>query len=188
MSHSTLIFIGCCWLAWLLYWVVMAFRTKRTVERGGLFGYRAVTVAVVFGLLAVARLLGVATHARLWPTPLALGITTDGIVVAGVAFTVWARIALGRNWSAEVTFKQDHELVETGPYALVRNPIYTGLLLMALGTAINYGQVFGFDLFAGLCGGLWWKIRQEEAIMTKHFPDAYADYKQRVAAIVPFVL
>jgi protein-S-isoprenylcysteine O-methyltransferase Ste14 len=157
MSHSTLIFIGCCSGAWILYWIAMAFRTKRTVERGGFFGYRVVTVAVILGLLAVRRIAGVTIHAHLWATPLALGIATDCAVAAGAAFTVWARIALGRNWSAEVTFKQDHELVETGPYALVRNPIYTGLLLMALGTAVNYGEVFGFGLFAGGfapgCGG-----------------------------------
>jgi protein-S-isoprenylcysteine O-methyltransferase Ste14 len=188
MSHSTLIFIGGCWGAWVLYWVAMAFRTKPTVERGGVFGYRVVTVAVVVGLLALGRAAGVAIHAHLWATSLALGIATDCVVVVGAAFTVWARIALGRNWSAEVTFKQDHELVEIGPYALVRNPIYTGLLLMALGTAVNYGEVYGFGLLAGLCSGLWWKIRQEEALMTKHFPDAYADYRKRVHAIIPFVL
>jgi protein-S-isoprenylcysteine O-methyltransferase Ste14 len=59
---------------------------------------------------------------------------------------------------------------------------------MALGTAINYGRAIGFVLFLSLCGGLWWKARQEERIMSTHFPDAYAEYKTRVRAIIPFVL
>jgi protein-S-isoprenylcysteine O-methyltransferase Ste14 len=113
---------------------------------------------------------------------------TDCIVVAGAAFTVWARITLGRNWSAEVTFKQDHELIESGPYALARHPIYTGLIVMALGTAINYGRAIGFALLLSLCGGTWWKARQEERVMSNHFPDAYAAYKTRVRAIIPFLL
>lgn len=189
MTDATWRFIEFCWLAWLLYWLIMAFTTKRTVERGGFLGYRVVMVLVVGGLVAAGRLLHVSAHSELWRTPpLALGIATDCIVLAGAAFTVWARITLGRNWSAEVTFKQDHELIQSGPYALVRHPIYTGLIVMALGTAINVGRPLGFVLFVGLCGGLWWKARQEERIMSRHFPNAYADYRARVHAIIPFVL
>ncbi len=188
MSNPTWLFIQCCWAAWLAYWVGMAFATKRTVERGGFLGYRLVAGVLILGLLGVGRLLDVSSESRLWQTPLGLGVVTDCIVLAGAAFTVWARITLGRNWSAEVAFKQDHELIESGPYALARHPIYTGLIAMGLGTAINYGRGIGFVLLVGLCGGVWWKARQEERIMSRHFPGAYADYKKRVHAIVPFVL
>lgn len=75
-----------------------------------------------------------------------------------------------------------------GHRALARHPIYTGLIVMALGTAINYGRAFGFALFFALCGGLRRKARQEERIMSRHFPDTYAEYKTRVCAIIPFVL
>jgi protein-S-isoprenylcysteine O-methyltransferase Ste14 len=188
MNRWSGIFIGACWLAWLLYWLVMAAKNKRTIERGGFFGYRVVGVVLVIGLVAVGRLAGVSAHSYLWHPSLELGIVSDCIVLAGVAFTVWARITLGRNWSAEVTFKQDHELIESGPYALVRHPIYTGLIAMALGTAINYGRAIGVAVFIALCGALWWKARQEERIMTRHFPDAYAAYKAHVHAIVPFLI
>jgi protein-S-isoprenylcysteine O-methyltransferase Ste14 len=188
MTDWTWQFIGGCWIAWLVYWVIMAFATKRTVERGGFIGYRLVAGGLIVGIAAAGRLLHVSAHSRLWHTSLALGVVTDCIVVAGAAFTVWARITLGRNWSAEVTFKQDHELIESGPYALARHPIYTGLLVMGLGTAINYGRAIGLVLLVGLCGGLWWKARQEERIMSRHFPGAYAEYKTRVRAIIPFVL
>lgn len=188
MANATWLFILCCWLLWLAYWVTMAFTAKRTLERGGWVGYRVVALVVIVGLLAAGRLFDVSPHSHVWHTTLALGVVSDVIVAAGALFTVWARIALGRNWSAEVTFKQDHELIESGPYALVRHPIYTGLLAMALGTAINSGQAIGVALFIGLCGGIWWKARQEEQIMCRHFPDAYAEYKARVPAIIPFVL
>jgi protein-S-isoprenylcysteine O-methyltransferase Ste14 len=188
MADWTWQFIGFCWLAWLVYWVVMAFTTKRTIERGGLIGYRLVAGLLIFAAFVADRFFHISLHARVWQRTPALGIATDLLVLAGAAFTVWARITLGRNWSAEVTFKQDHELIESGPYALVRHPIYTGLIVMGLGTAINYGRVFGFVVLVALCGGLWWKARQEEQIMSRHFPDAYAEYKARVPAIVPFVL
>jgi protein-S-isoprenylcysteine O-methyltransferase Ste14 len=188
MSDSTWFFIEGCWIVWLVYWVTMAFSTKRTIERRGFIGYRVVPLVLIVAWIAAARLLHVSSQSRLWQTGPALGVVTDCIVLAGALFTVWARITLGRNWSAEVTFKQDHELIEAGPYALARHPIYTGLILMALGTAINYGRAIGFALLLGLCGSLWWKARQEELIMSRHFPDAYADYKMRVRAIIPFVL
>jgi protein-S-isoprenylcysteine O-methyltransferase Ste14 len=183
-----LLFIGLCWIAWLIYWVAMAFATKHTVERKGFVGYRLVAILTVLGCTLVGRLIHASAQAQLWHTTLALGVAADCIVVVGAAFTVWARITLGRNWSAEVTFKQDHELIESGPYALARHPIYTGLIAMGLGTAINYGRAIGAVLFLALCTGLWWKARQEEQIMTRHFPDAYAAYKARVHAIVPFLL
>src|SRR5271157_1866763 len=114
-DSATSIFIQVCWIAWLLYWLAMAFATKRTIERAGFFGYRVVTIAVVIGLGAAQRLAHLSTKSALWHTALALGVVCDLIVLAGAAFTVWARVTLGRNWSAEVTFKQDHELIESGP-------------------------------------------------------------------------
>jgi protein-S-isoprenylcysteine O-methyltransferase Ste14 len=166
----------------------MAFAIKRTIERRGLLGYRVVGAAVFVACVAAGRLLSLSPQSQSWRTTFALGVATDLIVLAGGAFTVWARVTLGRNWSAEVTFKQDHELIESGPYALVRHPIYTGLIVMALGTAINYGRAVGFALLISLCGGLWWKARQEEQVMSSHFPTAYAEYKARVHAIIPFLL
>jgi protein-S-isoprenylcysteine O-methyltransferase Ste14 len=166
----------------------MAFSTKRTVERRGFIGYRVAALIVLACCVAVGELLGVSAQSRLWPTTIAVGALSDCIVLAGAAFTVWARITLGRNWSAEVTFKQDHELIEAGPYALVRHPIYTGLIAMALGTAVNYGRAIGFALLLSICASVWWKARLEEQIMRRHFPDAYGEYKARVRAIIPFVL
>ena len=177
MTRWSWLFIGSCWIAWAVYWVVMAAKTKPTVERRGFLGYRLVGALIFVALAAAGRLLDVSGRSQLWPATLALGVGSAFIVAVGVVVTVWARVTLGRNWSAEVTFKQDHELIESGPYRLVRHPIYTGLLLMALGTAINYGRAAAFAVLAALCGALWWKVRLEEQLMGNHFPEAYADYK-----------
>jgi|SRR5665213_40933 len=188
MSDWTGLFIACCWIAWALYWAVMAVATKRTVERGGFFGYRLAAGATFAVEVAIGKLLHVSAQSQPWHHTLALGVVADCAVLAGMAFTVWARITLGRNWSAEVTFKQDHELIESGPYALARHPIYTGLIAMALGTALDYGRAIGFALLVAACVALWWKARDEERIMSLHFPNVYAEYKARVRAIIPFVL
>jgi protein-S-isoprenylcysteine O-methyltransferase Ste14 len=188
MSGPTWLFIEACWIAWVVYWMAMAFSTKRTIERGGLFGYRLVALATFAVCAVLKRLADVSAHSRLWHTTTALGVACDCLVLAGAAFTVWARVTLGRNWSAEVTFKQDHQLIQSGPYALARHPIYTGLLAMALATAIDYGRPLGFALFLALSAGLLWKAREEERMMSAHFHDAYIAYRKRVHAIVPFVL
>jgi protein-S-isoprenylcysteine O-methyltransferase Ste14 len=188
MSGATgLILLG-VWLVWGSYWLIASFTTKRTVERGGLIGYRLVAIAFALTVLAGFRVFGLAVGSALWQTSPAIGVASDLLVAAGAAFAIWARIALGRNWSAEVTFKQEHELIESGPYALVRHPIYTGLILMTIATALSYGRAAGVAVLVGVCGALWWKARQEEEIMSRHFPAAYADYKTRVPAIVPFLL
>ncbi len=185
---SSWLFIACCWIVWLGYWVAMAFATKRTVERGGFFGYRLLGGAVIVTLGLAGRLVHVRAASEVWHTTLGVALAADCVVAVGLAFSVWARVALGRNWSAEVTFKEGHELVASGPYGLVRHPIYTGLLLMGLGTAINYGRVVGFAVFVAVCVAFGWKARLEERIMSAHFPAAYADYRSRVRAIIPFVV
>ena len=188
MTDAARVFIGFCWAAWLVFWIAMSFATKQTAERGGLLAYRLVALAVFALSYALGRLLGVSIRSMPWHERPAIGVLAALIVLAGAAFSVWARLILGRNWSAEITFKRGHELIESGPYRLARHPIYTGMIAMALGTAIAYGRPIGLMVFLSLCGALWWKAREEEAVMSRHFPSEYADYRARVRAIIPFVL
>jgi protein-S-isoprenylcysteine O-methyltransferase Ste14 len=187
MRDASRVVLACVWAGWLAYWLISASKTKRTIERGGFFGYRLVMVGVTLALVGVFRVFGQRPVAMLWQAAAAPAIACVLLAVAGAAFAIWARIVLGRNWSAEITFKQDHELIETGPYALVRHPIYTGILAMALGTALNLGRPIGISLLVGLCVSFWWKARGEERIMISHFPQ-YARYRARVPAIIPFLL
>ena len=124
----------------------------------------------------------------IWPNSLTDEIIADAITLAGVIIALWARTALGGNWSTNIEFKERHELITRGPYQYVRHPIYSGLLLMTLGVMIIYDHDVGLVMFLVIFIGLWIKASQEEKLMTKHFPQAYPEYKARVKALIPFVL
>ena len=109
------------------------------------------------------------------------------MTIAGVAFAIWARVTLGRNWSGTVTIKQDHELIRTGPYALVRHPIYTGITLAVIGTAIFNGQIRSLILILATFSVLIYKIRMEEQFMTEQFGSEYTNYRQKTKTLVPFL-
>ena len=110
------------------------------------------------------------------------------ITALGLAFAVWARVHLGRNWSGTVTVKENHELIRSGPYGLVRHPIYSGFLLAMLGTAIAFGEIRG--LIAFVLAFIAWRAKSliEERFMLDQFGDRYARYKRDVKALIPFVL
>jgi protein-S-isoprenylcysteine O-methyltransferase Ste14 len=99
-----------------------------------------------------------------------------------------ARRALAGNWSRAVAFKEDHELITTGLYRYVRHPIYTGVLLMVLATALFVGTLSAAIGFIIIVLGLWSKLRAEEELLTKHFPKEYPAYKDRTKALIPYVV
>jgi len=107
--------------------------------------------------------------------------------MAGVAFAIWARLILGRNWSGMVTVKQDHELIRRGPYALVRHPIYTGIAFAGIGTAIFYGEISGLIVIVAMLSVLLHKMKVEERFMTEQFGSAYTDYQEKTKAFLPLV-
>lgn len=170
-----------------LLWIVMAFRTKRTLshQRSWL---RVWLVLVIAGVAILPRFQGSGTERLLWSRSALLGIVALLMVAGGAAFGVWARLAIGSNWSGNVTFKEGHELVENGPYRYVRHPIYSALLLMGLGSALYFAQAFGFALLGFVLVVFVAKMRLEERLMTEHFGERYVDYRRRVKALIPFVL
>jgi protein-S-isoprenylcysteine O-methyltransferase Ste14 len=109
------------------------------------------------------------------------------ICVFGLGTAIWSRKTLGDNWSQDVEFKQGHKLIVRGPYRFARHPIYTGHLLMALGTAIASGLLIAFIGAICFVAGFWIKLRQEERLLLAHFPEEYPAYKARVRALVPFL-
>jgi protein-S-isoprenylcysteine O-methyltransferase Ste14 len=181
-------FIGLCFLVFVAFWIATAFSTKRTVRRTG--SWRLLFLVILVGYFVVR--LGF-RHAGwmngfVWPRTLATGLAADAIALAGLAVMLWARVVLGRNWSADVAVKDGHELVTGGPYHWVRHPIYSGLLLLALGWAVWRGQWSGFWGLAVLVVLLLVKARSEEQLMIQHFGEAYLGYKARVKALVPYVV
>src|SRR5262245_28993389 len=128
------LFIGLCWLVFFLVWAVSAFFVKRTVERS--WGWARLLV-LALGIMLLGTLLRVGGMGRpLWVRTAWTGAWAALLTAAGLVVAVWARLVLGRNWSGTITFKENHELIMRGPYAHVRHPIYSGLLLMLLGAAI----------------------------------------------------
>jgi protein-S-isoprenylcysteine O-methyltransferase Ste14 len=95
---------------------------------------------------------------------------------------------LGRNWSATVQLKKEHELIVVGPYRWARHPIYTGMLLAMLGTAVAIGEWRGLLAIALVFAGLWFKLRHEEAWMRERFGASYVNYMRRVKALIPGIL
>jgi protein-S-isoprenylcysteine O-methyltransferase Ste14 len=110
------------------------------------------------------------------------------ITVGGLALALWARVTLGRNWSGIVTFKENHELIRHGPYGHVRHPIYSALLMMVVGSVLAIGTLGALVGIPPIGLGVWLKARQEEALMTQHFPSEYASYRSQVSALIPGLL
>jgi protein-S-isoprenylcysteine O-methyltransferase Ste14 len=189
MHHSVLIcrqlMLG-LWLAWCAYWVVSALGVKTTQRRESLGSRLSHVVPLLTGVALI-----------MWPRvpwpwlslPLpgprqaVLGLV---LLALGLAFTVWARVYLGRNWSGMVTLKEGHELIRSGPYAYVRHPIYTGLLVALLGSAVACGEVRALIGLAIVAGAFIRKLRIEERFMRQLFPGQYQRYCAQVPALIPF--
>jgi len=183
-------FFPAVWIAFLVYWWIKAAgsKTSKRTEPAASSIVRSLTFLIVIALLSIPRLpLLPWLYHQLWPSNIwSFGIGA-AVTVGGLLFAVWARQHLGSNWSSEVTIKQGHELITTGPYALVRHPIYTGILTGFLGTAIALSQVRGVIGFVLIFLVLWAKLRMEEQWMRSQFGETYATYAHQTAALVPYL-
>jgi protein-S-isoprenylcysteine O-methyltransferase Ste14 len=175
------------WLAWIVSWAVAAFWSDRAEKRASLgdeIAYRA--VLLVGTLLFFIPAHGYTGRLRFWIPSLPVVWLCIALIAAGILFAWWARIYLGRLWSGSVTAKADHHVVDTGPYGLVRHPIYTGILLAIYGTMIAKGTIWGILGALALTIGIWMKARLEERFLRGELGSAYDDYAGRVPMLVPF--
>ena len=188
LAEASRYLIPAFWIIWLAIWIGASFNVRRTREREdwrtGI--YNRVPVLLGAAMLTAPQLLPAALTRRflIGPDPPAIGTL---LVAAGLVFSVWARWHLGRNWSGIVTVKQDHTLVTTGPYRRVRHPIYTGLLVGLLGTALAIGAPYGFIATALILVGLVIKLHVEEERMRDTFRADYEAYSRRTARLIPGV-
>lgn len=175
------------WTLWLIYWLSRARDVKAVARRESSLSRASQNLIVTIGSLAiiVPSFSSASAYIIDWqkPTPLVLGGLT--LIVAGLLFTVWAREYLGRNWSAAVELKQDHELVRAGPYGWVRHPIYSGCLLALLGCALFGEQPRAMIGFAIVFLAIAHKVRKEEKILSDYFGLDYQHYRSSVRALVP---
>jgi protein-S-isoprenylcysteine O-methyltransferase Ste14 len=190
-AHSPgLAVIRACWIIFIGVWLLGAVSTKRTIYRETSVGRAGYWLLLVIGYFLVLKsntlpppfdwLIVPHTNLSVW-----IGAF---LCISGLIFAIWARVILGSNWSGVVTLKEGHELIERGPYRVVRHPIYTGILAMFTGTAIAMGCFGGFIGLLLVSVSFWLKLKREEDLMLKHFPEKYAVYQRRVKRIIPFLV
>jgi protein-S-isoprenylcysteine O-methyltransferase Ste14 len=172
------------WVMLGIVWLAGAFVTKRSVRtqsRESRIGH-----TLLFLLGAVLLRVSLLGHRLVSRSP-AVAWAGLALTAAGLAFAIWARFDLGGNWSGRVTVKQDHTLVRSGPYAVVRHPIYTGFIAGTGGTILGIGEVRALAGFVVVIAGFIVKARLEEKFMRQKFGEEYASYQREVKALIPFV-
>jgi len=187
--------VGWLWIAFLLCWVILAQFNKRANPSAPWRLASGVRLAIV----VVALLLVLSSH-RPGAAGLLAAISRDlaihagiagqwlgvGLCLAGFGFALWARMHLGRNWGMPMSLRQGHELVTSGPYAYVRHPIYSGIILALIGSVLARGLAWLLVLL--LCFAYFtFSARTEEKMMLAQFPDAYPAYRRRTKMLIPFL-
>lgn len=178
---SDLVLIG--WLVFWLYWLISALRTP---QGSGMYRLSGIRVGVLVILLVAYA--GIHWNAGIsQPLTRSVWILGLGVVVFvfGLALAVWARVHLGANWGMPRTQRSGTGLVTGGPYRWIRHPIYTGILLGALGSAVAVSPYWLIAL-AVLGASFIYSAHVEEHNMTVRFPDDYPAYQQRTKRLIPY--
>lgn len=183
-----------CWVIFIGYLALASVNVKR--DRGEEEGWKsnrfaltstALFVVVIFTFLLRDRILMVSSAADVVPADSILSALGTVLCATGIVIAIWARVHLGRNWSSEPALKEGHHLVTTGPYRYVRNPIYAGVLLAALGSALVGGSIWIGVLFV-LVLLFSYRMYKEERMLSAEFPVEYPAYKRRTYRLLPFLL
>jgi protein-S-isoprenylcysteine O-methyltransferase Ste14 len=187
--HIYTLLILASWLVLIAYWVILAGRAKRSIVGQWRWPWEiGVRLALFILILLLFRSLGAhrIRHYLVNLNPVA-GFLGAAICACGVALAVWARIVLGRNWGLPMTEKTQPELIMHGPYARIRHPIYTGILLAILGSAIGQSVLWAMPLLISL-PYFAYSARREERQMAERFPLQYPAYRKRTNMLIPFIL
>ena len=182
------------WALWALSWGVAAIWSRRTVGRPAGVGGSAYYLPTLLGtwllfgpVLRSLRLAGDPIGRGYWRLAEPVGWMLCAATVASFAFAWWARLYLGSLWSGTITRKVGHRVVDTGPYRLVRHPIYTGIIAASFLLAIELGTPAAFAGAAVMTLGWWMKARAEEQFLDQELGRAYDDYRRRTPMLVPFL-
>jgi protein-S-isoprenylcysteine O-methyltransferase Ste14 len=178
--------IGGIWIVFLLYWLVSAFKLKKTKRREDPFQRLLYMLPLVaaFYLLRSNGWYG-RLETRFVPDALATEWVAVALTAAGIGIAIWARWHLGANWSGVVTLKEGHELIRTGPYRSIRHPIYTGILLAILGTAVAIGEVRGLVALGIAWASFYTKARREESFLVQEFGPRFTEHQQHTGMFLP---
>jgi protein-S-isoprenylcysteine O-methyltransferase Ste14 len=175
------------WIAFAAYWLWAA-RTQKRVQQREPIAARLLHIAYMacaFILLSSNDPRLVALNRRFVPDLPWIAVLGALLTCVGIAFAIWARRHIGRNWSGQVTIRKEHELIRTGPYAHIRHPIYTGLLLAVAGTALVIGQYRTLLALFVLWVGFTVKAKREEAILERQFGPAFDEHRRHTGFFLP---
>jgi protein-S-isoprenylcysteine O-methyltransferase Ste14 len=180
----------CLWAVFVVFWIAMARGGKAVAERESAFSRLShyLPLLIAMYLLAAPKVPFGPLNDRFAPLSLWLVQLGAALTFAGIAFAIWARVCIAGNWSSDVTIKRNHELIVNGPYRWVRHPIYTGILLAFLGTALAVGEWRAALAVVLAVAAFWRKLGIEETVMRRQFGEVYTRYAERVPALIPFVL
>ena len=186
-SATPLQIIGCLWAVFALYWFIAAFRQNRVQKREPA-AERFVHILFMIGGFALlfspdprfGRL-----NQRFLPLSPLLDLAGILLTAAGVAFAIWARAHLGKYWSAQITIRQEHRLIRTGPYRFIRHPIYTGMLLALLGAVFAVGEYRAILGFSIILLGFFKKARKEELFLQTQFGGDFDEHKRQTGFFFP---
>jgi protein-S-isoprenylcysteine O-methyltransferase Ste14 len=175
------------WYIFAAYWAISALRvsrakaTERSVDR-----VATITIMIVaFVLLFDDHLRTGLLDRRFAPAENWIAWAALGLTSLGVAIAIWARYSLGQYWSARVTLKEDHRLIRSGPYRSVRHPIYTGMLLGAVGRAFTIGEWRGVVAVVLILVAHSLKAKREESLLAREFGEEYAFYCRETGFLFP---
>jgi protein-S-isoprenylcysteine O-methyltransferase Ste14 len=181
--------IGFCWFLVVVIWLVTAAETKKsTKDAQGKVG-RWIRFFFFVGFLACLGVKDIRALNDIYlfsPNYFVQAISVV-LCIVGVCFAIWARLRMGRNWSMPMTVKEHSRLVTSGPYALVRHPIYAGLCLALVGSILTAGLLWAFWYSVWTLYFLYSAVKEEKTMLMQ-FPDEYAKYQERTRMLIPFVL
>lgn len=185
-SLSPIVLCAWAWIAWLAYWLWASRRVHATKSSEGVLSRMQHVIPLLVGFLLIFHSPAYSLVYGRWHHRPSIGYVGLAITVTGLLFTVWGRVHLGRYWSGMVTLKEGHRLVRTGPYAVVRHPLYAGFLVSAAGSALAAATGDAAVGLALLVVAYLAKLRREEALLTREFGDEYLRFKREVPALLPF--
>jgi len=175
------------WIVFVLYWIVSAIRTRDTLQTESFASRYAILLIEVAGFVLLFRHsagIGFLGN-RFVHRTLARAIVGSILTWMGIGLAIWARYHLAEYWSARITIKEDHQLIRTGPYARLRHPIYSGIVLAAIGSAVVIDQ---WRCVLGVCLvliGYCIKARKEETMLTQQFGDAFREHQKQTGFLIP---
>jgi protein-S-isoprenylcysteine O-methyltransferase Ste14 len=186
-AHHAFRIAGRAWFVWVVCWMAMAFFSKSTKRRESPAQRLEHLLPAVLGFLLIFRggFGGDFLSRRIIPESSTLPLLCVIFTILGLLFSVWARFALGSNWSGTVTIKTGHQLIRSGPYRFSRHPIYTGMLAALLATAIAQGSVSGLVGFGLILLALYRKALREEKFLAQEFGEGFAEHREHTGMFLP---